>query len=206
MGFHSKKFRFDLGNARENQRLDVKGGFVRVVGASNGTAHIDLSVDNNIGENDEFRMRRTDAMTYGPGFDKLYISNDAQPGEWLEIAVAPSKDIFDFEAGQDFNVSGISSTVTTEETKAETFASVVDITLNNGAATLIAAASGTRRQIHISNLLANGGTIRVGDSSVGAARGVEVGIGSTYIIETSADVYAYVGSNGKSIGVATVSD
>ncbi len=206
MSFHSKKFRVDLSTARDNARIDIKGGFVRVVGASSPTAQFDVAVDNNIGTNDQFTMQKTDALTYGPGFEKIYITNAAQANEWIEFVVTPSKEVFDFEVGQDFFVSGIAGTVTVEETKAETFATFPDVALANGVATLLIAASTSRRQVHISNLVANGVPIRVGDASVGAARGAEVGIGSTYIIDTSDDVYAFVGSAGKSVGISTVSD
>ncbi len=81
-----------------------------------------------------------------------------------------------------------------------------DVALNNGSATPIYASDGATREVHISNLLSNGVVIRVGSASVGAARGAEVGIGETRIITTAADIYAYVGSAGKSVGVMRVKD
>jgi hypothetical protein len=95
----------------------------------------------------------------------------------------------------------LTGTITVNQVIASTIATVADIAMGTGAATLIAALDSTRKAIHISNILANGQICRVGDSNVGAARGAELGIGETRIITNTAAVYGYFVGAGKSIGV-----
>ena len=206
MSFHSKKLRIDLATARDNSRIDVRGGFLRIVAASSGNATIDIAVDNNVGSNDQFGMKKRDALTYGPSFEKLYITNTAQAGEWIEIAISPSKDIFDFEVGQNFVVDAISSTVVTQETKAATLDSLADIALTNGVATILTAADAARREITVTNILANGVSMRVGDSGAGASNGIELQIGDSVTLSTKADVYAYIVGVGKFAAVTVIKD
>lgn len=95
----------------------------------------------------------------------------------------------------------LSGTITVNQVLPSTIATVADVAMGTGAATLIAALDSTRKAIHISNILANGQICRIGDSNVAAARGAELGIGETRIITNTAAVYGYFVGAGKSIGV-----
>ncbi len=104
------------------------------------------------------------------------------------------------------NAVTVSGTVATLEAKAATLATVADVALTNGAATLLSASSSTRREVLISNPAANAVTIRIGDANVTATRGIELGVGGTIVLTTSAGVYAFVAAAAKTAGVMTVSD
>lgn len=69
-----------------------------------------------------------------------------------------------------------------------------DVTLGAALADLIAAANTTRREIIISN--DTGAEIRVGDSNIGAARGVKVAAGAVIVLATGAAVYGYSAAGG----------
>jgi hypothetical protein len=91
--------------------------------------------------------------------------------------------------------------------KSTTLQTVADVSILATTTTQIAAADSARREILITNLSTNTAAFRVGDSSAGAARGVEVLPGSTIALETTAAVYAYnSGAGAQSVGVLEVMD
>jgi len=86
------------------------------------------------------------------------------------------------------NVSGTLSTSVISPTTAVDTADVAVLTL---ATTLVAATNANTQQVIISNLAANGTSIRVGTVSAGAARGVEIQSGATIVLDCSANIYVY---------------
>lgn len=72
-----------------------------------------------------------------------------------------------------------------------TFNSGADVAVLTTATTLILATNANRRQAIITNLDTNAGTVRIGDSGAGASNGVPLAVGSTLILDTSADIYCY---------------
>lgn len=67
----------------------------------------------------------------------------------------------------------------------------IDDSIAAGATELVAAANASRNEILITNLSSNSAPVRVGDSNTGANRGVEVGVGQTITLNTSAAVYVH---------------
>lgn len=76
---------------------------------------------------------------------------------------------------------------------------VADVNVPNAAATSVLAANTSRKEAFVSNPAA-GADIRVGDSAVGAARGIIVKPGATLIIGTTGQLYVYQAS-GAAINV-----
>jgi len=70
-----------------------------------------------------------------------------------------------------------------------------DVALGAAVATVIAAASTTRREILIHNN--TGAAIRVGDANVAAARGVQIAAGAVLTLATGAAVYGYSVAGGN---------
>ncbi len=103
--------------------------------------------------------------------------------------------ISDDEAGQD-------SFVVVKPTGISTIA---DVALNAGAATQVLPADGTRQQALITNLAGNANAIRVGDSNVAAARGVQVAAGQTITLAGTQAIFAF-SAGGQSVGITTVKD
>lgn len=66
-----------------------------------------------------------------------------------------------------------------------------DVAVGAASAVKVLAANILTLKATISNLLANNTTVRIGDSATGAAQGAEIGIGSSYIIENTADIWVY---------------
>lgn len=75
--------------------------------------------------------------------------------------------------------------------------------LNNGSATLIAAASTTNREIELSNNVANGVVMYYGASNVDATHGTELGIGAVLTWRKKAALYVFVTGAGKVANVNT---
>lgn len=72
-----------------------------------------------------------------------------------------------------------------------TLSTTADQTLTADTATVISAADTTRREIMIRAPKTNTVNIRIGDSDVGAARGIELEPGQTITLTTAAAVYGY---------------
>lgn len=101
------------------------------------------------------------------------------------------------------NVSG---TVTTSEISGATFTDTANVAVNTVTTTQVLAASSTRKTAIISNLAANAGVIKVGASTAGASRGVEVPLGGSAVLDTSGAIYVYnPQASTVNIGLAEIS-
>lgn len=78
-----------------------------------------------------------------------------------------------------------------------------DKLLGAAATTSIIAANANRREVLITNKSTNTASIRVGDASAGATRGIEVQPGQTASIESTAEVFAY-SVPAQSVGILEV--
>jgi hypothetical protein len=101
------------------------------------------------------------------------------------------------------NVSG---TITTITNSPATLTTLADVALNNASATLILAASSTTREVIISNPIANGVDLRVGDSAVTATRGAILAAGQTIALTTAAAVYVFANAASKTLAVTYTGD
>jgi len=90
-------------------------------------------------------------------------------------------------------------------TKPSTINTVPDVALGAGVATPVLGIDASRQQALITNLAGNANAIRVGDANVGAARGVQVGVGQTITIAGSAAISAF-SAGAQNVGVTVVKD
>lgn len=98
------------------------------------------------------------------------------------------------------NVSG---TVSTSPVSPAAMNTTANATVNATTTTQVLAANTSRKEAFISNLSANATVVKVGDSSTGASRGVEIPIGGTAVLATTAAISVYNPSAGSiSIGLA----
>lgn len=74
---------------------------------------------------------------------------------------------------------------------ASTLTTKPDASIPAGAAALVAAANPNRRRAVIANPFGNAREFRVGDVTVGAARGVEIPPGESIYLDTTAAIYAF---------------
>lgn len=91
--------RIPLDQARTNEAVGLSGRRLLVVRVSSLDAT--LAVDFNLAANGTFPLSRG-VRTKGFGFDRLYFTNDAQPGEWMDLMVVgdpndPEDDAIDFD-------------------------------------------------------------------------------------------------------------
>jgi hypothetical protein len=112
----------------------------------------------------------------------------------VEIVVGAGKAVADRLAGE------VSAVVVSGSILAE----VPDVALNNGAATLLAAANPDRKEIMLQADPANTVTVRIGGATVAAARGFQLPAGAALSLETSAAVYAFAPAAGQKIAPVEV--
>lgn len=91
-----KSFFFDLTNARDGKELTVRGRFIRVAGASDTVAEIQIAVQENRAESYE-TLKKNGTITEGNGFDKIFIKNTAQAGKSVRVIVSEGSDDYDVE-------------------------------------------------------------------------------------------------------------
>ena len=122
-------------------------------------------------------------------FTELYLENTNAFPVTVEIVVGAGKAVADRLAGE------VSAVVVSGSILAE----VPDVALNNGAATLLAAANPDRKEIMLQADPANTVTVRIGGATVAAARGFQLPAGAALSLETSAAVYAFAPAAGQKI-------
>lgn len=108
----NKPFRINLENARTGQgeRIPVSGKFIRAVDASSAAAECQIAL---IGDFNTtyFRFVELAKLYEGQMFDGIYVKNDAQPGEWIEIVITDGPEDFDYERPTNNNIGQIVSDV-----------------------------------------------------------------------------------------------
>lgn len=108
----NKPFRINLSNARTGQgeRIPVSGKFIRAVDASSAAAECQIAL---IGDFNTtyFRFVELAKLYEGQMFDGIYVKNDAQPGEWIEIVITDGPEDFDYERPTNNNIGQIVSDV-----------------------------------------------------------------------------------------------
>jgi hypothetical protein len=85
----------------------------------------------------------------------------------------------------------VSGTVDTSLVSPTTIPSQADVSCAATSTTLVLAANSSRQDAIISNLVAGGAIVRCGDSSVGASRGIEIPVGGSVVLTTTAAIYVY---------------
>jgi hypothetical protein len=84
-----------------------------------------------------------------------------------------------------------------------TFTPLADVSMTAGAAVQIMAANANRKSLTISSNINNAGSLRLGDSTVTATKGLELAPGSTVSLDTTAAVYGW-NTTGTTFSVSAV--
>ncbi len=155
----------------------------------------------NVGQGSESRFDAGDTlvMPTGATFDSFTLRNTTGADIIVTVGVAQGEIRI---AGQVNIVGTVAVTGAVNANVGATLTSTADVAIAATTTTQVKAANTSRKEIVISNLIANNTVIRVGESSAGAARGVEVGIGGSLVLSNTAAVYVYNPSgSGINIGV-----
>ena len=188
---HAKsKYYYALDNAREKKLEPKNGGFIQIIRSSSADAAIFVAVDDGFSDEDYIELKRGDSLKVDGGFERIYVRNAAQAGEWVEMLVTGSEDEFSVELAPRGEVNSISQPVVTKggNTLAHSQVSVVSA----AAAVLgIAAAAATTEWI-IKNDSGAAGTLYIVDSVAGtSATGFPLLAGEAVSMQVTDDVYLY---------------
>lgn len=160
--------------------IKVKGNFVYVKAADQSfTLRMDGTNDFTMSANRKVRLSADDT------FSTLEVINNSGSNLTYQLEVG----FGDIETN-DLAITGELNV----QQGGDTLVTAADVTLVAATATQIVAAESTRKEILIHNN--TGAAIRVGDSNVGAARGVQVATGGTIVLNTSAAISAYSAGGG----------
>lgn len=157
--------------ANGHVRMGIQGNFVSVTSASSTFRLETLNGDRVV-----MREGKNVELT---GFKELLLYDESGTENSLVIEAGIGK-ISDNEMSGSVGVSSPS-----------TLSTAADKTLTADTASVISAADTSRREIMIRAPKTNTVNIRIGDSDVGAARGIELEPGQTITLTTAAAVYGY---------------
>lgn len=177
--------RIPLDNARVNERLKLGAfNFFWAYRASRLNATIDV----------RFGHQRNPAVAVENGFSfqtkasEIYLTNDAQAGEWIEF-------LYVRDDGKDNGFAFSVAQGAFQEIKIDisqnTIVTVPDDSVASTTTEMILPTNTDRRKAILSNPFGNPREFRIGDSSTGAARGIELQPGATISLETTDAIYAY---------------
>lgn len=175
--------RIDLGGARAEDELNIGSRDILWVVASSS-----------LGANLPFRFNTQSSglitakrglFISGVRFQRLYLNNTSQPGEWVEIFSARQDEVGDLirieNPSTDENIATL--------TKATVITPLADVACPTGVATLVLASNSTRRIGYVQNVGA--GTLVIGDASVSATRGIRLAPNERLEIAATENVYAF---------------
>jgi hypothetical protein len=104
-------------------------------------------------------------------------------------------------------VASDQSAVPVAATRSASFEDVADVTLNNGAETLILAADGARREAILVSDPANTANLRLGKTgTVDATNGALLQPGGAVVISSGAAIYGYAGAAAQKLSISVVKD
>ena len=137
----------------------------------------------------------------GVPYSKFLLTNAAQPGAYVLLVYGiegvPGSINID-------NLVTLASTVGV--TKSGNISTIGDVTTVAAVSTQFLAGSATRRSAIVKADSGNAGPVRIGDSNVGAARGINLQPGESISIDTTAALYYYDGAGGNKLQVLTRDD
>lgn len=111
----SYKERITLDSARTREMRKVPtSGYVKVVDSSDASLTITVGVDRESGNAAEFVLKRSGDIKDNGSFDRLYITNSATAGGWVDIICSQSAEDFDVNKGDLGVISSISDAVVTK--------------------------------------------------------------------------------------------
>lgn len=167
-----------LDTAREHERVHVGGVFLWAVEASSRTAKMYVSLSEESG--DQGIPFKEGSAFQGVPFSSVWITNDAQAGEWITLVYVVSAE------GQ-INIDNPGALFTSVDlVKATTASDTADQSIANGA-TVTIAANASRRALVIYAKSTNTGSLRTGPTAA-AARGRELQPGIEHIWNVTAAI------------------
>lgn len=165
--------------ANDSADLPLKGNYIRLDDAApTCTVEVVAARDDSLIGN-RVTMRGGDGFVFPGTFERLSISH----GE------GTSQEVSGLAGFGELKSSRVGGSLTL--TSGSTIPTFADVTLVAATKTSILAANASRKEAHIGNLSANTVSIRIGDTNTGAARGVEVLPGQTFMLDTTAEIFAY---------------
>lgn len=174
-----------LDNARTREQFDFGGNVLTCVDASTQGVLMDLSTDANAHDDD---------IPFGKGaslkaieFSSIYITNEAQAGEWVKLLITHITGLDYTEAVSEVGVDKFA------EEKDTTLESTADQTVSTGNTTKILSADNKREYVDVTNLSANSGdTCRIGGSSnVGSSQGRILDPEETVRLHVTDDIHVH---------------
>ena len=104
--------RIDLSTAIRREIIKVPiSGFLQIVDASSSSATIKVALDNDVSDAKFFSMKKGGEIKDIDGFSKVYISCDAQPGEWVDMIIVEGSEDFSVKNPQEIVINSISNAV-----------------------------------------------------------------------------------------------
>ena len=104
--------RIDLSNAIRREIIKVPmAGFLQIVDASSSSATIRVALDNDVSDAKFFSMKKGGEIKDIDGFSKVYISCDAQPGEWVDLIIVEGSEDFSVKNPQEIVINSISNAI-----------------------------------------------------------------------------------------------
>lgn len=176
------RFVLDLSTARDRVRIKIAGTFLWACDGSSSSASAQIAFkEDNADPGVTFR---NGTQVSGAEYAEIYVTNTAQAGATLTL-------IYLVEERGDgaFRVSnpGANNSTVLVQPNA-TLSTVADVAVA-AAATSILAADTTRRAAYITN--SGAFPMRVGDSNVAANRGVNVAVGASITITSTAQIFGF---------------
>jgi hypothetical protein len=184
-----KKFHIALDAERSKERLSIGGSFLWAFNASSIDAVLDIGFNTEV--SDLFTVK-WGFQIGGLKFSEVYITNTAQPGEYMEFLVVDIGNLFTLNPINATNAVTISGVA---KNTSDTIGTVADVTVVAAAAAAqVIAANTSRMSVQITSLSTNTQVVRVGDSNVGASRGDVLNPGESISYDTTAAIFAYTGA------------
>jgi hypothetical protein len=188
-----------------DKEYEIGGNVIWVPSASSLDATVEIKYQEE--RNDAIPIQQGSFIA-GPSFSRLYISWSAQAGETITILYTKEsiKKPFRIEnATADYTGVTISGIVDVKETDNSTLTSAADYSIPATTTANFASALADQVGVYIGNLASNTETLRIGDASTGATRGIELAPGETLFIPTAAALYGYnPGASAQSITILRV--
>ncbi len=188
-----------LDNARTNEAFQFGAKtFMWAVDASDLNASVEVKFNHQGPTGVTFKQGMAIS---GIAFNTVYISHAAQSGKTITLVTINSRGR---ELIEVINASSAASSVT--PTKATVFDTAADVSIAAASTGIPLAANANRREAFLSNTDA-AIDVRVGDSNVGAARGIVLKAGQSMVLETTEEIRVHnPGASAVTLALAWTED
>ncbi|WP_299394639.1 hypothetical protein [Pelagibius sp.] len=169
-------FRYTVA-AGASETIPAVGSYVAILDA-NQTFHVALDDDTP----QEIQSGLTIQMEPGERFEKVTIDNSQNGADLTVFLAIGTGELRDAR----LSLSGEVQLATPTGLMTDP-----DVAMLAGVAAQVLAVNNSRKEAFVTNLASNAVAIRVGDSNVGAARGIELSPGQTAVLSTEAAIWVY---------------